>query len=93
MNLQVLSFKGVQFRSNNYSEYKNEITNLNFSFILTLPLLMKLTLSYSNFIEVITDEEMAAFCEKLKSLESFEYLGFARICKTITNSRKYDKLL
>lgn len=39
-----------------------------------------------------TDEEIAAFCEKLKTVD-LHTLNLAEVCPTMHNCRKYDRIL
>ena len=69
-----------------------EVSGLNFSFVFLAPNLRILSFKQSNFLEVSTDEEIAAFCEKLKMVE-LHTLNLGEVCRTMHNCRKYNRIL
>ena len=69
-----------------------EVSGVNLSFVFLAPNLQLLSLKQSNFLEVLTDEEIAAFCEKLKMVE-LHTLNLEEVCPTMHNCRKYDRIL
>jgi hypothetical protein len=80
VNLTSLSFKGCQFRSNCVSaHYLGDMPKLDLSLIFSLTNLSRLTLSHSNFLQVITDSNLEKFCSALRDHHPLEYLGFAYI--------------
>lgn len=84
--LTAVSFKGTKFASNSMSEKFGDIPKLDFSLIFNIVNIKSLNLSYSNFIQVISDLNLTTFCSKFKELS---YLGLAGIQTDYTNLRKY----
>ncbi|TNV86452.1 hypothetical protein FGO68_gene11536 [Halteria grandinella] len=93
VNLTTLNFKRCIFKSNSVSEKLGDFPKLDFSLIFNLPNLQAFNFSYSNFLKVITDENLAKFCDKLKESQFSKYIGFAEVQTDYINIRKYQMLL
>ena len=89
--LTSISFESAKFDSCSRLE-SGEINNFNLSFLFLAPNLRSLSFKSSNLLHVMPDEEVAAFCEKLKSVD-LEYLNLVETCPSAPNCRKYSKIL
>ena len=58
--------KGTYIKSGNENKFQKGIPNINLSFLLIMPKLQILNLSQSNFLEMLTDEEIANLASRLK---------------------------
>lgn len=65
---------------------------MNFSFLFLAPHLDRIKFSYSNILEVITDNEVAALCCKITERD-LKYFGIAGVCPGVANCRKYARIL
>ena len=95
LNLTEISFRNCSFMTSAQTDGANgTIQQFNLSHIFLAPKLSSINLSGSNVLVVITDEEVSAFCEKLKAKEeALKFFGIAGVCKGIINCRKYNRML
>lgn len=81
------------FWSNAVTNTLGDIPKLDFSLIFHIKNMQSLNLSYSNFLQVISDQNLEVFCAKLKEANHLKYLGLASVMKEYVNVRKYKALL
>ena len=93
LNLTSVSFKGTKFWSNSVTQTMGDVPKLDFSLIFNLTNMNSLNFSYSNVLQIISDTHLQSFCQRLKELKNFKYLGLAGVISEYINVRKYRLLL
>ncbi len=58
-----------------------------------MPSLVYLTFSHSNLLQVLSDANIATFCEKLRSNNKLRYLGLSGVQESYENIRKYIEIV
>jgi hypothetical protein len=93
--LTTVSFKNSRFESNSINEKFNDVPKLDFALLFNIPNISSINLSYSNFIQAISDDNLKVLSERLRGLppQQLKYLGLAGVMPDYVNIRKYRLLL